>query len=169
MRSLRFWRETRTLPLAALLAIGACGGAPQRSGGSSEAFVCDERHAAYVVTGGIAAQEAGVKMSCEGNVPIVEEYRLYDGGREDKRGARISADAWEAVWKDLEHAGWRSVVDCKNPDAGKKDPFYVFEIADADKQISVTCKAKELPFPHDTLRDSLDRAKSELPVDETGE
>ena len=136
---------------------------------SEAAFRCEGRHATYVVTGGIAAPEASVSMTCEGDVPVVEERRTYEGGHEDKRSARISAEAWESVWADFEHAGWRMVEDCKNPEAGKKDPFYVFEIADDEKQISVTCKGAQLPFPHDTFRDALDRAKGELPVDERAE
>jgi hypothetical protein len=152
-----------------LLAVGlvACGGAPKRGGGGGgEAFECKGRHATYVVTGSIIAAEAGVKMSCAGNVPYVEEYRIDDKGVEQKRGARVDAGAWESAWSDLEHAGWRMLGDCDNPAVSPKDPFYVFEIADEDKQISVTCKGTTLPFPHDTLLLALDKAKSELPVSE---
>ncbi len=160
----------RSLGVAvAVLLVGGCGGPARRSGGSARAFKCEGRHATYVVTGGIAAPEAGVKMTCDGDMPVVEEYRIYDGGREERRSGRVSAEAWEEVWADFEHGGWRMVEDCKNPHAGKKDPFYVFEIADDEKQISVTCKGKDLPFPHDTFRDALDRAKAELPVDEKAE
>jgi hypothetical protein len=170
MRSLGFWRQTHDLYVTALvaLALAACGGASRRGGGG-RAFECGGRHATYVVTGGIAAPEAGVKMSCDGNVPMVEEYRIDEGGHEHRRSERISADAWDDVWSDFEHGGWRMVEDCKNPGAGKKDPFYVFEVADDDQQISVTCKGKELPFPHDTFRDALDRARSEMSVDERAE
>jgi hypothetical protein len=105
-------------------------------------------------------------MTCDGGVPTVEVYRILDGGREDRRGGRISEDAFDQIWKDFEHGGWRMVEDCKNPGAGKKDPFYVFEIADDDKQISVTCKGHDLPYPHDTFRDALDKAKAELPAEE---
>ena len=163
MRSLASWPLHPVLVTAALLA--ACGGAPRRGGGRSAAFKCDGRHATYVVTGAITAPEAGVKMSCEGDVPMVEEYRLFDG-REERRSGRVSADEWEDIWRDFEQGGWRMVEDCKNPQAGKKDPFYVFEISDEDKQISVTCKGKDLPYPHDTFRNALDRAVSELPADE---
>jgi hypothetical protein len=148
-------------------ALAACGGASKHGGGGSgKAFDCGGRHAAYVVTGSIAASEAGIKMTCDGGVPTVEVYRILDGGREDRRGGRISEDAFDQIWKDFEHGGWRMVEDCKNPGAGKKDPFYVFEIADDDKQISVTCKGHDLPYPHDTFRDALDKAKAELPAEE---
>jgi hypothetical protein len=150
----------------AALASAGCGGASHRGGGGAKAFDCGGRHAAYVVTGGIAAAEAGIKMTCDGGVPTVEIYRILDGGREDRRGGRISADAFDDIWKDFENGGWRMVEDCKNPGAGKKDPFYVFEIADDDKQISVSCKGHDLPYPHDTFRDALDKAKSELPAQE---
>jgi hypothetical protein len=155
---------------AAVAVLAGCAGGPKRGGGGGgPAFHCAGRHATYVVTGSIVATEAGVKLSCDGEVPQVEEYRLLDGGREDRRGGRVSADAFEEAWNAFEQAGWRMVADCKNPRAAKKDPFYVFEIADEEKQISVTCKGKELPYPHDTLRDALDRALSELPVDERAE
>jgi hypothetical protein len=155
------------LALAALVTLAACGAAAKRHrGGGGSAFRCDGRHAAYIVTGGIAAPEAGITMSCEGDVPLVEEYRLYEHDRKEQRSGRIAAEEWESIWRDFEDTGWRMVGDCDNPSAGKKDPFYVFEIADEEKQISVTCRGKELPFPHGTFRDALDRAKSELPVDE---
>ena len=156
---------TQRLALGALLLLAACGGAPRRGGGGGKAFACGGRHAAYVVTGGIAATEAGIKMTCDSG-PAVEVYRILDGGKEERRSGSISASAFEDIWKDFENAGWRMVEDCKNPGAGKKDPFYVFEIADDDKQISVSCKGHDLPFPHDTFRDALDRAKSELPAQE---
>jgi hypothetical protein len=144
------------------LLLASCGPAAHHGGGASPepAFKCEGRHAAYVVTGGIAAAEAGVRMSCDGDVPMVEEYR-----DQEKRSGRIAAEAWDEIWQDFEHAGWRMIGDCKNPKAGKKDPFYVFEIADDEKQISITCKGKDLPFPHDTFRNALDRARSELPIE----
>ena len=160
---------SRRLVVIALCAASCASGGTKQAHGGSRSFACEGRHATYVVTGGIAAPEAGVKMTCEGDVPLVEEYRLYDKGKEERRSGRISPDAWDSIWKDFENAGWRMVEDCKNPGAGKKDPFYVFEIADADKQISVTCKGHDLPYPHDTFRNALDRAKSELPVDEKSE
>jgi hypothetical protein len=174
---------------ALCLLAASCGGAAHgaRGGGDERPFRCEGRHATYVVTGGIAAAEAGVKLSCEGDAPQVEVYRILDGGHEERRSGRISAEAFEATWKDFENGGWRMVEDCKTPGGataeapkrgkGKKaaagpqakDPFYVFEIADDEKQISVTCKGHDLPYPHDTFRDTLDRASAELPVDETKE
>jgi hypothetical protein len=146
------------------------GSDPKRGrsgGGAGEAFECNERRAAYQVSGGMMGAEYGVRMTCDGNVPRVEEARTNSKGEEKKRSGRISVDAWEKTWGDIEQTGWRNVGDCDNPDKKDKDPFYVFEIGDSDKSISVTCKAKQVPFPHDTWKNAIDEALAELPVDES--
>jgi hypothetical protein len=157
----------KTLALGLVL-IAACAGAQKRGSadGEEEPFRCLGRHAAYVVTGSIAASEAGIKISCEGEVPTVEEYRIGGDGREARRAARISREGWEEAWHAFDSAGWENLGDCKNPGAGKKDPFFVFEIADEERQLSLSCKGTTLPHPFDTFRDALDRAKGELPIEE---
>jgi hypothetical protein len=161
--------------LALVLALAGCASAPKVvDDPADEPFRCNGRHAAYVVTGSIAASEAGIRLFCDGEVPSVEEYRIGDDGREDRRGGRISRVGWEEAWQAFDNAAWENLSDCENarakPRKGKqapREPFYVFEVADEDKQVSLSCKGTTLPHPFDTFRDALDRAKGELPVDES--
>jgi hypothetical protein len=151
--------------LAAALTAG-CGGAQKRRGGGGLGFECDERRAAYQVTGSFKGPAYGVRLFCDGNVPMVEEIRTGDDGVEQKRGAAIDVDAWEKAWAAVEDTGWRMLEDCRSLDMDPKAPFWVFEIGDAEKSVSVTCKSTELPFPYDTLQHTLDDARGELPVQE---
>jgi hypothetical protein len=153
--------------LALAVALAACGG-PQQRAHESSAFECKGRRASYHVQGGIMGASYDVRLFCDGNQPLAEETRVGKGGVEEKRGARISADTWEAVWKDIEDTGWRMVTDCKAVDMDEKSPFWVFEVGDEDKQISVTCKTATLPYPFDALQNALDKARAELPVKEGG-
>lgn len=159
----------RTMWLATVL-LAACGGAPKRGGGGGDKdFVCNGRRAEYMQSGGMMYPEQGVRMKCDGNVPLVEEYYTNADGSEKKRAARVTASAWESSWNDFENAGWRRITDCDNPAAVEKDPLYTFEIADEDKTVSFRCQGSELPFPHDTILVALDKAKGELPVEEQSE
>jgi hypothetical protein len=154
------------LLLLALLC--GCGGKQRtgRGGGDDETpFQCNDRRAAYNVTGTVMGAAYGVRLYCDGDMPMVEEVRTNDKGVETQRGARIDTDAWEEVWSDLEHTGWRNVGDCKDDeDADEKTPFWVVEVGDGDNAISVTCKAKQLPFPFDTMVMALDKGRGELPL-----
>lgn len=152
------------------LLLSSCGaGGKSRRAVSAEDFECKERRGLYAMTGSIMYAEQGVRMTCDGDRPYVEEYFVTDSGEEEKRGAVISADGWEKAWRDFENAGWRRLADCDNPAATDKDPIYTFEIADGEQTATFTCKGTELPFPFDTLRAALDSVKGELPTQEGAE
>lgn len=156
----------RALALATTLATAACGGAPRGGGGTGGPvdFECKDRRAFYAMTGSIMYAEQGVRMTCDGDVPWVEEYYIDDRGQEKRRRERITASGWEKAWRAFESAGWRRLSDCDNPTAGPKDPVYTFEISDGQKTVSFVCPGVDLPFPFDQLRAALDEVKAELPL-----
>jgi hypothetical protein len=161
-----------------LLLVGCASTAkPASSDDEAEPFRCQGRHAAYVVTGSIVAPEAGIRLFCEGEVPSVEEYRIGDDGTEHRRGGRISGEGWERAYGAFDNAAWENLADCANAVAAKRpakkkapkasnEPFYVFVVSNDDRQVSLSCKGRDLPHPFDTFRDALDAAKGELPVEE---
>lgn len=155
--------------LALLVAAAACGGGQKRGVATAKDFECNDRHAEYMQSGGIMYAEQGVRMKCDGNAPVVEEYFTRDDGTETKRSARIGAAAWEAAWDDIDNAGWRLLEDCDNPTVSEKDPIYTFEVGDDRKTVTFRCQGNPLPFPFDTLVVGLDKAKGELPVVEGAE
>ncbi len=153
------------IALVGVLMVTACGGTQRHAGGGGADFKCGGRRAEYMESGSIMYAEQGVRMKCEGDVPMVEEYYDSDDGKEKKRSAKIGAGAWNKSWEDLENGGWRRLTDCSNPEAGDKDPIFTFEIADEDKTVTFRCQGKQLPFPFDTVLNALDNAKGELPAE----
>jgi hypothetical protein len=131
-----------------------------------ETFHCGDRHAEYAVTGTIVAPLAGVRMSCEGDRPTVEEYTAGDDDVEHGSRHVIDAAVWEESWQALERLGWQQVTDCADGAAartalrgkGKKRPLYLIEVRDAQAQISVTCRGATLAFPYLEMREAIDRA-----------
>jgi hypothetical protein len=149
-------------------AVAACGGSQRGGGGDDEnaSFECGGRRAEYMMSGGMMYPEQGVRMKCDGDIPLVEEYFTSDDGSEKKRSARIPVAAWEASWKDFDNSGWERLEDCTNKAVKEKDPIYTFEIADEDRTVSFRCQGDPLPYPFDVVVSSLDRAKGNLPVEE---
>lgn len=174
-----------TLALPAALCAVACakgptgpttaGPAGQVLRADGEPFVCDERRAEYLVTGSMVAPVAGVRLVCDGDRPMVEEYTAGDDGEEHSKRARIDPDVWESVWSDVENLGWRRLSDCPGagdrpkaakgkkgkPALGSTEPFYVIEVRDATQQVSVACRGAQPAFPFGEIRDALDRGAIE--------
>jgi hypothetical protein len=149
-----------------LVLLGACAHGGKSTGGG-EAFTCNERRAEYIATGTIVAPVTGVRLLCDGDRPIVEEYTASEGGADEKATrAFISEVTWEKSWKDLESLGWRRASSCPGDERprGKKAPkevVYVFEIRDAEGQVSLICRGESPPFPFAEMREALDRAAIE--------
>jgi hypothetical protein len=138
-------------------------GGPRGGGG---AFVCKERRAAYQVTGSMLGPTFSVRMFCDGDRPMVEEIRTDERGVEAKRGSAVSADAWETAWRQVQATGWRFLKDCNVVEMDDKAPFWVFEIGDSDRSVSITCKTLSPPFPYDSLKNALDELRTLLDAGE---
>jgi len=143
----------------------ACGGGQKASGPRYTDFVCKDRRASYIATGTLMYQKQGIRMTCAGNVPRIEQFFETDEGKEDKRTGIVSATLWNKSWQNFENAGWRNLKDCENPQAGDRDAIYDFEIADGEFQSNFQCPGNALPFPYDTVQQALDSAAGELPAD----
>ena len=141
----------------ALLASG-CAGAPATTGGSraTDDFECRDRRAEYIVVGGFAAPEAGVRAECEGGIPRLSRWRLVDGERITD-STELSAEQFEALWIKIDATGWRHLADdCENPAASPGDPAYTMDVADHALARSFGCSGRTLPFPYDRIVNELD-------------
>jgi hypothetical protein len=148
----------RALALVALVAGVACGGGKRSSGGPDVTdFECNERRIEYMVVGGFAADEAGVRMDCAGGKPVLTKWRLEANGERRTEPFDLSGEQFDATWEKVEATGWRFLDEkCANPGASPKDPIYSIDVGDGSKSVSLSCTGKELPFPYDRLVNELD-------------
>jgi hypothetical protein len=158
--------------LVTLLVLAGCAKGGKKAEGPvdpEDRFQCKDRSAEYAVTGTIVGPLAGVRMTCEGDQPTVEEYTAGEDGVEEGKRHVIDSAAWERSWKDLESLGWARVSDCADAEdnrkaatrKGKKPPMYMIQVRDADAQISITCRGETLVFPYLEMREAIDRAAQE--------
>lgn len=154
--------------LLVVCALG-CGGAQKTTDRADVEFKCDERRASYSAVGTLMYQEMGVRLTCDGNQPVVEQTFMTDDGREQVNKGTVRVSTWEEAWSAFQNAGWRNLKDCDNPKAGERDPVYSFEVGDSEYQVMFTCQGHQLPFPFDTLTRALDTAAGELPGAPAGE
>lgn len=151
--------------LLCLTAAAACSGAQKRAE-RDEDFRCRDRRAMYVATGTLLYAEQGIRLSCEGDVPLVEKFFIAKDGTEKRKSAEITSYRWEEAWEEFESAGWRLLGDCpENPSASERDPIYTFEVSDGEKTGTFMCRGIELPFPYDRLRNALDLAAAGIGVE----
>ena len=146
------------------LALAACGGKQQVEDRADVELKCDSRRASYDAVGTLMYQSMGVRIYCEGNQPIVEQYFVTDEGQEQTNKGTVRVGTWEEAWSAFQNAGWRNLKDCENPNAGEREPLYTFEVGDSEYQVTFSCQGNSLPFPHDTLQRALDTAAGELPA-----
>ena len=119
-------------------------------------FECNARVVAYRVTGGFAAEEAGVRVECDGKNPRLTQWRLDEGERSE--GVHpLSGEQFDTLWGNVDSTGWRQVdQDCENPNASDGDPVYHIEVADQALKVTLECAGKTLPFPYDRMVNELD-------------
>ena len=146
----------------AVLALGVaagCGGGKAASTGPDVAdFECSERKIEYAVVGGFVADEAGIRMDCDGGKPIITRWRLESSGERKSEHFDLSGEQFDSTWEKIEATGWRFLDEtCDNPGANKKkDPVYSIDVSDGSTSVSLSCTGKELPFPYDRLVNELD-------------
>ncbi|MFH0899579.1 MAG: hypothetical protein V2A73_02995 [Pseudomonadota bacterium] len=155
------------LATAILGTLLGCGASPKKTSVVSNGeFVCNGRRAEVVVTGGLLYAEQGIRLRCDDDKPRAEKYVIQDDGQTLRKEAPMEEGAWEDSWRQLEAAGWRNANDCETND---ETPIFTFEIADGDNERTMVCAGKELPFPFDRLRNTLDLAAGNITIDKIDE
>ena len=149
--------------LAALLLLSACGGNKGQKMPSSWAnFECNDRKVSYFVVGGMAAQEAGVAMSCAApDGPHVERYAVDTDGARTEASMAISPGEFNDVWTRIDATGWHNLDDCA-PDVGSDVPVYQFDVADYSGNKTIGCDALRPDFPYNTFIDELDQLAAQI-------
>lgn len=143
---------------AAVIVLGACGGAPRDGGGAeAAAFDCKDRMAGYVAHGTLGADELGVAIDCGERGPRLIRWRVEsDGTRaEDARG--LSPGEFETLWRKIDDTGWRNLQDCSGG-GGERDPVYTFSFKDWTGAASFACRSADPPYPYHAILNELDRA-----------
>ncbi len=147
-----------SLPVA-IVSLAACGAASSKatSTGSLEDFECHDRAMAYTVTGGFAADEAGISIQCaETGAPSLTKWYL-DGGDRQEKTFPLSGEQFDDVWAKVDSSGWRFLdEECNNPDAAPSDPVYSMTVGDHAQSVDLSCTGKTLPFPFDRIVNELD-------------
>ncbi len=152
--------------LAPALAAAACGSPHRELLEQNAQFDCRDRYAAYLVSGSLAAAEAGVQVDCAEAGPRVVRWTVTrDGNREEHAGS-LGVGEFDRMWEKIEGAGWRYLGDCDGT-GQPGDPVYTFDVKDWNGTASFSCtNAGPLPFPYNTLVDELDfKAAAHAPKD----
>jgi hypothetical protein len=143
--------------LAALGLVAGCGGSkPHSRGRDLRGFDCNARRIEYMVEGGFVAAKAGIRLECDGEGPQLTRWRLESSGERDSKTFTLDAEQFEATWQKIEASGWRFLAETCDSSRADGDPIYTIDVGDSAKSVSLTCQARELPFPYDRLVNELD-------------
>jgi hypothetical protein len=147
----------RSIALVVLAA--ACGGGKGAGSGVGDLsqFECNGRQIEYMVAGGFVADEAGVRLECDGEKPQITRWRLESGGERRSERFFLSAEQFDSTWEKIDATGWRFLDnECANPGKAKGDPIYSIDVADHAASVTLASTGEELPFPYDRLVNELD-------------
>ncbi len=139
----------------------------------SQDFSCRERIASYVATHHMGGDEVGVQMDCAEAGPRIKRWRMDKQGARIQDSRKLTPGEFDAVWREIEGAGWQNLKDCGNGTGGKQDPLYTFDVKDDQHKATFQCQSVTMPYPYNTIVDPMNvssqKGRKELGDDEPKE
>ena len=151
---------TRCAALACALG-AACGGSREQIKREMQSFDCRSRRASYIVTHHLAGDEIGVQIDCAEVGPRIKRWRTDKSGTHQEDAHGLTPGDFDKIWKEIEGTGWQYLHDCENGTGGKRDPIYVFDVKDDQRQVSFQCQSQSMPYPYNAIVDPLDLASQQ--------
>jgi hypothetical protein len=145
-------------PLLGVAAALGCSGTADQIARERQPFSCRGRTASYTVLHHLAGDELGVSIDCAPAGPRLTRWRTDKAGTHQEDTRAMTPGEFDNIWREIDGTGWPNLRDCTNGTLGKRDPVYVFELADDQNRASFRCQSLSMPYPYSSLVNPLDLA-----------
>lgn len=146
--------------LVVVIALAGCGGRQRQANAEMQDFRCRDRFAIYTAKQHIGG-ELGVQLDCADAGPRISRWRVTRDGTRTEDARSMTPGEFDKVWGEIDSSGWAFLKDCTTGTLGENDPLYQFRMSDDTQQGEFKCQSTTVPFPYNTIVDSLDMAATQ--------